>query len=43
MSQDIWFILLFLLTTVPAFLGAVALINGATSERDGDSLEEPND
>ncbi|MFC6826845.1 hypothetical protein [Halopelagius fulvigenes] len=43
MSQELWFILFFLLVTVPAFLGAVALLDGTTGEWDGNSLEEPND
>ena len=41
MSPETWFVLLlFLLVTVPVFIGAVAFVNRATSGRDEDELEE---
>ena len=41
MSPETWFILLlFLLVTVPVFIGVVAFINRATSKGDEDELEE---
>lgn len=41
MSPETWFILLlFLLVTVPVFIGAVALINRAMSGHDEDEVEK---
>ena len=41
MSPEIWFVLfLFIVVTVPVFIGAVAFTNRATSEQDDDELKE---
>ena len=41
MSPETWFILLlFLVVTVPVFIGVVAFINRATGERDENELGE---
>ncbi|WP_154020787.1 MULTISPECIES: hypothetical protein [unclassified Haloarcula] len=41
MSPEVWFILfLFVVVTVPVFIGVVAFINRATGEETDEELEE---